>query len=158
MSAIIWPTLGIIGYFLFLRLTGPIVFTNGYLQFLFDLFKALLPLLSLRYLFSASGWLKRVGCIPLLWGVLATGVLILSSLFWPSRDLAPTIYRELDRRTIAGYEVILWVNCGGSAMGHCITELVQHAPVRKRGRQPSQPPSNWGDVVAQFHVRDRDHG
>jgi len=102
MSAIIWPTLGIIGYFLFLRLTGPIVFTNGYLQFLFDLFKALLPLLSLRYLFSASGWLKRVGCIPL-----------------------PTIYRELDRRTIAGYEVILWVNCGGGAMGHCITELVQ---------------------------------
>jgi hypothetical protein len=51
--------------------------------------------------------------------------LILSSLFWPSRDLAPTIYRELDRRTIAGYEVILWVNCGGGAMGHCITELVQ---------------------------------
>lgn len=42
-----------------------------------------------------------------------------------------------------------------------ITELVQHAPVRKRGRQPSQPsqpPSNWGDVVAQFRVRDRDHG
>ena len=38
-----------------------------------------------------------------------------------------------------------------------ITELVQHAPVRKRGRQPSQPPANWGDVVAQFHVRDRDH-
>ncbi len=39
-----------------------------------------------------------------------------------------------------------------------ITELVRHAPVRKRGRQPSQPPSNWGDVVAQFRVRDRDHG
>ncbi|MDH2314074.1 hypothetical protein [Methylobacterium brachiatum] len=39
-----------------------------------------------------------------------------------------------------------------------ITELVQHAPVRKRGRQPSQPPSKWGDVEAQFRVRDRDHG
>ncbi|WP_152997682.1 hypothetical protein [Methylobacterium sp. GXS13] len=39
-----------------------------------------------------------------------------------------------------------------------ITELVQHAPVRKRGRQPSQPPANWGDVVAPFRVRDRDHG
>ena len=39
-----------------------------------------------------------------------------------------------------------------------ITELVQHVPLRKRGRQPSQPPSNWGDVVAQFNVRDRNHG
>lgn len=39
-----------------------------------------------------------------------------------------------------------------------ITELIQEAPVRKRGRQPSEPPPNWGDVVAQFRVRDRDHG
>ncbi|MHB2208459.1 hypothetical protein [Methylobacterium sp. CM6257] len=39
-----------------------------------------------------------------------------------------------------------------------VTELVQHAPVRKRGRQPTQPPSNWSDVVAQFRVRDRDYG
>ncbi|MBP2493695.1 hypothetical protein ABID82_007087 [Methylobacterium sp. PvP062] len=38
-----------------------------------------------------------------------------------------------------------------------ISELVQHAPVRKRGRQTSTPPANWGDVVAQFRVRDRDH-
>lgn len=38
-----------------------------------------------------------------------------------------------------------------------ISELVQHAPVRKRGRQTSKPPANWGDVVAQFRVRDRDH-
>lgn len=39
-----------------------------------------------------------------------------------------------------------------------VTELVQHAPVRKRGRQPTQPPSNWSDVIAQFRVRDRDYG
>jgi len=38
-----------------------------------------------------------------------------------------------------------------------ITELVQQVPVRKRGRQPSKPPANWGDDVAQFGVRDRDH-
>lgn len=125
MSAIGWPTLGLIGYYLFLRLTMPFEFTNGHVQFLFDLIKILLPLLSLRYLFSAHGWLKLLGCLPLLWSVLATGILILSSLLWPSRDVAPTLYRELDRRTIAGYEVILWVNCGGGAMGHCITELVQ---------------------------------
>ncbi|MGU3544274.1 hypothetical protein [Methylobacterium sp. A52T] len=38
-----------------------------------------------------------------------------------------------------------------------ITEFIQQAPVRKRGRQPSKPPANWGDVVSQFRVRDRDH-
>ncbi|WP_267423455.1 hypothetical protein [Methylobacterium sp. GC_Met_2] len=38
-----------------------------------------------------------------------------------------------------------------------INELIHQAPVRKRGRQPSEPPANWGDVVSQFRVRDRDH-
>jgi hypothetical protein len=39
-----------------------------------------------------------------------------------------------------------------------VSELVQYAPPLKRGRQPSEPPPNWGDVVAQFRVRDPDHG
>lgn len=38
-----------------------------------------------------------------------------------------------------------------------VTELVQRAPVRKRGRRPPQPPSNWGDVGAKFRVWDRGH-
>jgi hypothetical protein len=129
MPAIVWTTLAIIGYVLFLRLTGPFVFTNSYAQFLFGLFKVLLPLLSLWYLFSSRGWLPRLRCTPLIWGFLATGLLILSSLLWLSRDAAPTLYRELDRRTIAGYDVFLWVNCGGGTMGHCITELVQQKPL-----------------------------
>lgn len=45
-----------------------------------------------------------------------------------------------------------------SELAVSVTELVQRAPVRRRGRRSSKPPSNWSDVVAQFRVRDRDHG
>jgi hypothetical protein len=39
-----------------------------------------------------------------------------------------------------------------------IMELMPLAPLRKRGRPTSVPPSNWSDVVDQFQVRERGHG
>lgn len=38
-----------------------------------------------------------------------------------------------------------------------ITELIERAPVRKRGRKPSGPPSNWGEAVALLRDRERSH-
>lgn len=144
MSPIILPTLGVIAYFLMLHLLGPFEFTNGYVQFAFLFVKLVLPLASLPYLLRANGAWKFLGCLPLLWSGLAAGGLLLSYLFWPSRDLKPSLYKELDHRTLAGYDIYLWVNCGGGAMGHCITQLVQqkqltpwlriHKPIANLGR------------------------
>jgi hypothetical protein len=66
-------------------------------------------------------------------------------------ELQNFLSRELNNGLFGGFVMEL------SELAVRITELIARAPVRKRGRKSSEPPSNWGEAVAQLRGQESGH-